>query len=110
MRIKTEVGVDFCIYDLEGPLEDNINMLQEHKTKLEQNDWTDLYLETHHTGDSVHLSIVGYRLETPQEVKKRLAKYKKELAARKRLKEKEEESQRKLYEQLKKKFDREVDR
>ena len=100
-------------YDLDGPLDDAIEYLQDLKKTYELEGYTDLQIDNYQeynygTYDEV-ITFSGKREETTQEYNKRVAQEKRTREKKKKEREKaaakEEKKEKELYEKLKKKFE-----
>lgn len=76
-------------------------LLLEQKDKLEKEGWTSVHLEMDYFHDGAELIVRGMRLENDTEYNKRIADEQKKLIAA----EKKSERERKIYEELKLKFE-----
>lgn len=104
-KIKiTERVDDFSVYDLDGPIERTIRILNQVITKCP--DYSNLRINVQTLDDTVRLDIQGDRLETDQEFLKRMRSIEKAKAREKAERERIQEQQHKLYLSLKKKFEK----
>ena len=104
---KREVLDQNILWDLDGKsLEDAIKYLQTLPLDFNyDNQYHRFELKIDYGHDDTGLILHGYRWETDKELASRLAKAKKERERKKAAKDSQEEKERKLYEELKKKFE-----
>ena len=102
IRIEDQINLDtFKMFD-NVSFEEISKTLIEEKEKLEQQGWTDPKIKIQLSYDGAELLVYGMRLENDEEFEIRIAK--EELKAKKA--RKKEERERKLYEELKTKFEK----
>ena len=99
---KIKIDSDI-LYDLAGDLNKCLKYLQDIP-KIHP-DFHRFELEVDYGYDNTGLILHGYRWETDKELASRLEKAKKERERKKAAKDSQEEKERKLYEELKKKFE-----
>ena len=104
---KREVLDQNILWDLDGKsLEDAIKYLQTLPLDFNyDNQYHRFELKIDSGYDNTGLILHGYRWETDKELASRLAKAKKERERKKAAKDSQKEKERKLYEELKKKFE-----
>jgi hypothetical protein len=101
--------------DLEGSVDEVIQKLQGMKERYHAEGWSDLFIDSEYGWEDLRTVLYGKRPESDKEYDARIkdelrkvaARQKREERAKERAKEallKEEEEQRKLYEELKAKF------
>jgi hypothetical protein len=99
-RVLDEVGIDVNIFMTS--FDKCSKLLLEHKNRLEKEGWSSLHFKMRYYHDSAELVVMGMRLETYDEFKRRRVKEEVKNAAIKR----REELDRKKYEKLKTKFEK----
>jgi len=102
IRIEDQINLDtFKMFD-NVSFEELAKNLIEEKEKLEQQGWTDPKLQMIYSYDGSELLVYGMRLESDKEFESR----KKAMKYLDKWITKKEEKERKLYEELKEKFEK----
>ena len=105
-KIIIETLTELSIHDFEGDLSEVLNLLQGLKSRnvAKYGVCIDLELDWYDSDSSPAIIVRGHRFETDKEFSERRKEYFEALQRKKDKKAKSEAEERKLYEQLKRKF------